>query len=202
MVEAFFNNLGFGNDFFGIIIIPILIFFARILDVSINTIRIIFVMSGKKYIATILGFIESLIWLVAIGQIFKHMDNIYCYVAYPAGFASGIFIGMKIEEKIALGKVVIRVITSENLTPITHFLESNSFKYSIVSSESKEGKEKLLFAVLKRDRVPEMLDELRVNLPKAFYTIESVKSASEAGMLIEKPSRRGIGAWLTSVKRR
>ncbi len=201
-MESLFNQLGFSSEFFGLVIVPILIFFARILDVSINTVRIIFVMSGKKYVATLLGFMESLIWLLAIGQIFKHMDNIYCYIAYPAGFAGGILVGMLIEEKIALGKVIIRIITPEDLTQVTKFLLDKKFRYSIVSAQSNEGDEKLLFAVLKRDHVPEMLEELRLYLPKAFYTIESVKSASEAGVLTEKPSRRGIGTWLTSVKRK
>ena len=201
-MEEFFGSLGIDSETFGLVVVPILIFFARILDVSINTIRIIFVMGGKKYIATALGFLESLIWLLAIGQIFKHMDNFYCYVAYPAGFAGGIWVGMMIEEKIALGKVIIRVITSEDLTKVTDYLNLKNFRFSIVEAKSNEGKEKLLFAVLKRDHVTEMLDELKTYLPKAFYTIESVKSASEAGMLLDKPSRRGIGGWLTSVKRK
>lgn len=201
-METFFETLGIGNEAFGLIVVPILIFFARILDVSINTIRIIFVMSGKKYIATLMGFLESLIWLLAIGQIFKHMDNVYCYIAYPAGFAGGIFIGMLIEEKIALGKVIIRVITAENLDSIIAYLNKHQFRFSVVSAESNEGKENLLFAVLKRDHVPVILDEIKRHLPKAFYTIESVKSASETGILTEKPSRRGIGAWLTSVRRK
>ena len=190
------------TDYFALIVVPVLIFFARIVDVSINTVRIIFVMSGKKYIATILGFLESLIWLVAIGQIFKHMDNIYCYVAYPAGFAGGILVGMWIEEKIALGKVIVRVITADDLNPVKAFLNEHDFRFSIVETESNVGRESLLFAVLKRDRIPEFLDALKMHMPKAFYTIESVKSANEAGLLTEKPSRRGIGTWLTSVRRK
>lgn len=201
-MEVLANIFGVDDETFGLVVVPILIFFARILDVSINTVRIIFVMSGKKYISTFLGFLESLIWLLAIGQIFKHMDNVYCYIAYPAGFAGGIFVGMLIEEKIALGKVIIRIITAENLLNVTSYLNKKGFRFSIVAAESNEGKESLLFAVLKRDHVPEMLEEIRVHLPKAFYTIESVKSASEAGLLADKPSRRGIGAWLTSVKRK
>jgi uncharacterized protein YebE (UPF0316 family) len=201
-MENFFGSMGIGSETFGLVIVPLLIFFARILDVSINTIRIIFVMSGKKYISTLLGFFESLIWLMAIGQIFKHVDNVYSYIAYPAGFACGIFVGMLIEEKIALGKVIIRIITAEDLIQVKAFLVGNNFRYSIVSASSEQGDEKLLFAVLKRDHVQKMLHEVKVHLPKAFYTIESVKSASEAGLLAEKPSRRGLGSWLTSVKRK
>ncbi|UII24326.1 DUF5698 domain-containing protein [Fulvivirga ligni] len=179
-----------------------MIFFARICDVSINTLRIIFVMSGKKMVSTLLGFFESLIWLLAIGQIFQHIDNVYSYIAYPAGFACGILVGMLIEERLALGKVVVRIITSDDLSGILEYIHKKNIRYSIVSSETRAGEEKLLFTVQNRDNLSEFLDHMQESLPKAFYTVESVKNASESGILVEKPSRRGIGTWLTSVRRK
>ena len=100
-MKEFFLSYGISEWTFSYILLPFLIFFARILDVSINTIRIIFVMNGRKGISTFLGFFESLIWLLAIGQIFQNIDNPASYIAYPLGFASGIFVGMFIEEKLA-----------------------------------------------------------------------------------------------------
>lgn len=201
-MEQFFAEYGIGSELFRILVLPLLIFVARILDVAINTIRIIFVMTGRKLISTILGFFESLIWLLAIGQIFQHIDNVYSYIAYPSGFAVGILVGMMIEERLALGKVVVRIISAEDLTNIIDYLQKQNMRYSIVSGESEGGEEKLLFTVLKRDNLPVLLNKVQENLPKAFYTVESVKSASESGLLAEQPSRRGIGAWLTSVKRK
>lgn len=201
-MEEFFNSLGISNELFAMVVLPLLIFCARILDVSINTVRIIFVMTGRKGVSTILGFLESLIWLLAIGQIFKHMDNVYSYIAYPAGFAAGIYVGMRIEEKLALGKVVIRIITSEDTKSIVEYLHKYRYRYSIISGESDLGEEKILFTVVKRENLPDLKAKLAEELPSAFYTVESVKSASETGLLEEKPSRRGIGAWLGSVKRK
>ncbi|ELR69783.1 hypothetical protein C900_04630 [Fulvivirga imtechensis AK7] len=201
-MEQFFAEYGIGSETFRIIILPLLIFIARILDVSINTIRIIFVMSGRKFVSTILGFFESLIWLLAIGQIFQHIDNVYSYIAYPAGFAMGILVGMLIEERLALGKVVVRIISSEDLSGLLSVLQKQNVRYTMVSAESDSGEEKLLFTVLMRDNLPLFIEEIQRHAPKAFYTIESVKSASEAGILAEQPSRRGIGAWLTSVRRK
>ena len=184
------------------ILLPLFIFFARILDVSINTIRIIYVLAGKKYIATILGFFESLIWLLAIRQIFNHLDNMYSYIAYPAGFACGILVGMKIEERIALGKLIIRIISKESITPFKNYLIENDLRFSLIQSEGAAGEECILFTVIKREQLSELEDVLRKHVPNAFYTVESVKAANEAGLMPERPSRRGIGTWLTSVKRK
>ncbi len=83
------------------------------MDVSINTIRIIFMLQSKKAISTFLGFFESLIWILAISQIFQNITSWPTYLAYASGFASGIFVGMIIEEKLAIGRVVVRVITRQ-----------------------------------------------------------------------------------------
>ena len=152
--------------------------------------------------ATILGFFESLIWLIAIRQIFNHLDNIYSYIAYPAGFACGILVGMKIEERIALGKLIIRIISNENIDHFKKYLIDNNLRYSIIGSEGVAGQETILFTVIKRENLEQLEKVLQRDMPGSFYTVESVKSAVETNLLSEKPSRRGIGAWLTSVKRK
>ena len=202
MADFIIENLNINPTIFSYVILPLLIFLARIADVSINTIRIIFVMNGNKFISTILGFFESLIWLIAIGQIFQHLNNWVSYVAYPGGFASGILVGMLIEERMALGKVVVRAITSENLTCILAYMVKNDLRYTVISGESATGKENILFTVVKRDQLQSLIEEFNHCLPQAMYTVESVKKASETGILAETPSRRGIGSWLTSEKRK
>jgi uncharacterized protein YebE (UPF0316 family) len=202
-MESFINNnLGIDYTIFSYVVLPLLIFLARVTDVSINTVRIIFVMSGHKFISTLLGFIESLIWLLAIGQIFQHLNNWVSYIAYPGGFAIGILVGMIIEERLALGKVVVRAITSENLSDIRSYLELKDIRYTIVSGETARGEERILFTVVKRDELDSVIQKFNEHIPQAFYTIESVKKASEQGILAETPSRRGIGSWLGSVKRK
>ncbi|MFZ5970134.1 MAG: DUF5698 domain-containing protein [Bacteroidota bacterium] len=115
-MEYFFvDKLGVTDGVFSFVILPFLIFFARICDVSINTVRIIYMLGGRRYTATLLGFFEAFIWLLVIREIFKHLDNWLCYVAYPAGFAMGIFVGMIIEERIAYGKVIVRIITRKEV---------------------------------------------------------------------------------------
>lgn len=202
METFFYEQLGINPTIFNYVLLPLLIFLARIADVSINTVRIIFVMSGHKFISTFLGFFESLIWLIAIGQIFQHLNNWVSYIAYPGGFAMGILVGMLIEERLALGKVVVRAITSEDLSQVRNYMMNKEIRYTVITGESATGIESILFTVVKRDQLQELIDEFNRSLPQALYTVESVKKSSETGILTETPSRRGIGTWLRSVKRK
>lgn len=202
METFFYEQLGINPTIFNYVLLPLLIFLARIADVSINTVRIIFVMSGHKFISTLLGFFESLIWLIAIGQIFQHLNNWVSYIAYPGGFAMGILVGMLIEERLALGKVVVRAITSEDLSQVRNYMMNKEIRYTVITGESATGIESILFTVVKRDQLQELIDEFNRSLPQALYTVESVKKSSETGILTETPSRRGIGTWLRSVKRK
>ncbi|MDD1699528.1 MAG: DUF5698 domain-containing protein, partial [Methanoregula sp.] len=109
MAESFISP-----EIFTYVIIPLLIFCARICDVSLGTIRVIFISKGIKYLAPIIGFFEVIIWLLAIGQVMNNLTNFVAYGAYGAGFASGTYIGMLIEEKISLGLTSVRIITKKD----------------------------------------------------------------------------------------
>ena len=201
-MEGFFTQtLGISENVFSYVLLPCLIFLARITDVSINTIRIIYVLGGRRFTATMLGFFESFIWLMAIRQIFEHLDNWICYIAYPAGFALGIFIGMIIEERIAYGKVIVRIITRKDVKDLINFLNSKKFRYTHVNAEGPDGHENLVFTVLERESLEVLLYKLKDILPTAFYTIEKVNRATEVGTLVEETSRWSITTWLRSVIR-
>lgn len=201
-MDSFFTEtLGFSDEIFSYLILPLLIFLARICDVSISTIRIIYMLGGRRYASTILGFFEAFIWLMAIRQIFQHLDNWVCYVAYPAGFASGIFVGLLIEERIAYGKVIVRIITRKDVTELLSFLNANRFRFTRVNAEGPDGNENLVFTVLERERLEDLLSKLKEILPTAFYTIEKVKAAGDGGTLPEEQGRWGMIAWLRSMAR-
>jgi uncharacterized protein YebE (UPF0316 family) len=201
-MESFFTDtLGFSSDIFSFLILPLLIFLARICDVSINTIRIIYMLGGRRLTATLLGFFEAFIWLLVIREIFKHLDNWLCYVAYPAGFACGIFVGMIIEEKIAYGKVIVRIITRKDVTQLIQYLNMQHFRFTKVNAEGPDGNETLVFTVLERERLDELLNKLKELIPTAFYTIEKVKAAAESGALPEERGGLRIFTWLRGVIR-
>lgn len=201
-MESFFTDtLGVTSNIFSFLILPLLIFVARICDVSINTIRIIYMLGGRRLTATLLGFFEAFIWLLVIREIFKHLDNWLCYVAYPAGFACGIFVGMIIEEKIAYGKVIVRIITRKEVRQLIQYLNTQQFRFTKVEAEGPDGKENLVFTVLDRERLDDLLNTLKELIPTAFYTIEKVKAAAESGALPEERGGLRIFTWLRGVIR-
>jgi uncharacterized protein YebE (UPF0316 family) len=178
-MQAYFESFGISVELFNYIIMPLLIFFARVSDVSINTLRIMFMLNGKKKIAPLLGFFEALIWLLAIGQIFQNINNPMSYLAYASGFAMGTFVGMTIEEKLALGRVLVRVITPTPMPELIEYMKEKNFRFTSVGAEGRFGKVNLLFTVMKRDALTEFIGKVKTYNDKAFYTIESVKRISE-----------------------
>lgn len=200
MEHFFYENFGISGNVLNYVIIPLLIFLARIGDVSLSTIRIIFVMGGKKNIAPILGFFEALIWLLAIGQIISNIDNAISYLAYASGFAAGTYVGMYIEERLAIGRVVLRLITKEPVHELVAFLNDNDYRYSILDAEGKTGKVNVVFLVLKRDNLDHLTNGINIYHPKAFYTIEGVKMVNEAGP--SDKASKGIGLRWLQLKRK
>ncbi|WP_296622069.1 DUF2179 domain-containing protein [Marivirga sp.] len=178
-MQEFFTELGFSNNIFAFVILPLLIFIARVADVSIGTMRVILVMQGKKGLAPLLGFFESLIWLLAIGQIFKHIDNPVSYISYATGYAFGTYIGIIVEEKMALGRVVVRVITSLPANNLIDYLEKKNHRYSNIDATGNDGKVNIIFTVVKRNTLKELIPKINEYNPKAFYTIEGVKKVSD-----------------------
>ncbi|GIV36973.1 MAG: UPF0316 protein [Cyclobacteriaceae bacterium] len=201
-MESFFTEtLGLPEQMFSYVVLPLLIFLARITDVSINTIRIIYVLGGRKLTATLLGFFESFIWLMAIRQIFEHMDNWISYVAYPAGFATGIWVGMLIEERIAYGKVIVRIITRKDVSELTAYLREHEYRHTRVQAVGLEGPENLIFTVLPRENLDNLLQWLRKKLPTAFFTVEKVNRAAESGAVVQESARWSIASWLKERRR-
>jgi uncharacterized protein YebE (UPF0316 family) len=90
-MKEFFENIGVSETVFAYVVIPALIFLARVCDVSINTVRIIFVMHGKKFLAPMLGFFEAFIWLMAIRQIITNIDAFYSYLPMREGLLRALF---------------------------------------------------------------------------------------------------------------
>lgn len=178
-MQELLESLGVSQSLFDYLVMPLFIFLARVVDVSINTLRIMFVLNGKKTMAPLLGFFEALIWLIAIGQIFQNINNPLSYIAYAGGYAMGTYIGMVIEERLALGRVLVRIITPEALPELVDYMKEKEYRFTSVGAEGRFGKVILMFTVIKRERLKEFIGKLRESNEKAFYTIESVKRISE-----------------------
>lgn len=174
METSFFNS-----NTFGYILLPIMIFLARICDVSIGTMRIIFVSKGKKNIAPLLGFFEVLIWIIVISKIMQNLNNYINYIAYAAGFATGNLVGMIIEEKLAVGVQMIRVFTYQRGTELLQLLNKKGYGATGVEAEGAHEKVKLIYTIVHRNDLDKVLRIINEFNPKAFYTIEDVKTIRE-----------------------
>jgi uncharacterized protein YebE (UPF0316 family) len=169
----------FDSNLFTYGLLPLLIFLARICDVSIGTLRIIFVSKGKKYIAPLLGFFEVLIWITAISKIMQNLDNYVNYIAYAAGFASGNFVGMIIEERLAMGIQMIRIFTHEEGPALVQILNSNGYGATFVEAQGAREKVHLIYTIVQRNELNNVLGVIDNFNPKAFYTVEDVKAVNE-----------------------
>jgi len=167
------------SDLFVWIILPFLIFISRILDVSIGTMRLIFVSKGFRYIAPVLGFFEVIIWLLAISQIMQNLNNIMCYIAYGLGFAMGNYMGIILEEKMAIGSVLLRVIPQKDTNELINYLRDHEYGVTSVEIEGMKGKNRMIFSIIKRKHVKEYIDMVLKFNPNAFYTIEDIKAIKE-----------------------
>ncbi len=168
-----------GSWFFTWIALPVLIFFSRIVDQSVGTLRMIFVAKGMKNLVPALAFFESLIWLLAIGQIMQHLDNWLCYVAYAGGFAMGNYVGMKLDERLSLGNVIIRIIVKNGALELIAYLRQQKFGLTVVDAEGATGPVKVLFSIVKRKDAPNVIKIINEFDPHSFYTIEEVRSVNE-----------------------
>ena len=167
------------SDLFTWVILPFLIFLSRIADQSIGTMRLIFLSKGYRYIAPMLGFFEVIIWLIAVSQIMKHLDNALCYVAYGAGFAMGNFIGMTLEERISIGTVLIRIIPSMHTEELIAALRKKDFGLTTVEAQGSRGEVKIFISIINRKDLKEYISTINNINPNAFYTIEDVKTVNQ-----------------------
>lgn len=159
--------------------LPLLIFFARIADQSVGTLRLIFLARGMKFWAPILGFFEVIIWILAVGQIISDLTNVVAIVAYGAGFATGNYIGMMIDEKLSIGTVIVRVIPKNDSSELIASLSEQNFGLTIMDAEGSRGPVKIIFSIIKRKDLPAFVSLLNTHHPNAFYTVEDVRAVTE-----------------------
>lgn len=159
-------------------VLPVLIFAARVTDVTIGTLRIVFLSRGMKILAPLCGFFEVLIWLMAIGQIMQNLDSWVNYVAYAGGFATGNYVGLWVEGKLAMGLVSLWVITHKDASALIERLRTEDFGVTTVAARGVQGLVRIVIIVTKRRDLPHLIDMLKEHNPKAFITINDIRSVT------------------------
>jgi len=157
-------------------LLPLIIFFGRICDVTLGTLRIIFVSKGEKNKAPIVGFIEVFIWVVVISQIFSNATNIFAYIAYAAGYATGNYVGILVENKIGFGYQLFRIYTKKDGGELMKMLHEKGFGSTWIKGTGAISEVSIIESVVSR-RVEKNIVEIIHNFdPDTFYLIEDIRS--------------------------
>ena len=167
-----------GFDYYSWIILPLIIFGSRICDVSFGTLRSVFVSRGFRNIAPIVGFFEVLIWIIVVKQVMSGVNNWACYLAWASGYATGSYIGLGIEERLALGLQVVRIITNQDCSELQSALAAGGHGITIVDAQGAKGPVKMIFTIVKRKNVSDVEVLIHKHNPSAFYSVEDVKDSS------------------------
>lgn len=170
-----------GFEWYSWVVLPLLILLSRVCDVTLGTLRIIFISRGLRKLAPFLGFFEVLIWIVIIGQLVQHLHSVTAYICYAAGFAIGNFVGMWIEERLALGTFILRTMVPENGSDLVKKIHDAGFGVTSVDAQGSLGPIKIIYTVVKRRDVNQVLTIIHTHAPTAFVTTEEVRS-SERGI--------------------
>lgn len=165
------------SELFSWAILPLLIVLARIIDVTLGTLRIIFVSRGDRTIAPILGFFETLIWIVVISQLMQNLNNPLTYFAYALGFALGNYIGIRAEDKLAMGNLVVRLFVTKGEDELMKKIIDAGFGVTSIKGKGATNEVTVLYSLIKRKSVDSFLEIINVSEEKIFYSVESAKEA-------------------------
>jgi uncharacterized protein YebE (UPF0316 family) len=177
--------------------LPILIFLARIVDVSVGTMRIMMVIEGRRAIAATLGFIEVAVWILAVGGALAYLDNPLAIIGYAGGFAAGVYVGMLIEHRLKMGYRVVRAINIDRSIHLAAAMRERGWRATKVHGEGRDGEVEIVFSAVRRRRLKEMLALINELAPDAWVTVERVEMSinGDADPVPRVPFARLGGLW-------
>ena len=159
-------------------LLPVLIFFARVLDVSIGTMRIVFLSRGMRLMAPVFGFFEVLIWLMAISRIMGNLTSWVNYVAYASGFAAGNYVGMYLENRLAMGLLSVMIITPDDASALVRMFKDRRFGVTQVAGQGAQGEVRVIYVIIKRRDLAQVSRMLAEHRPDAFVVVNDIRSAA------------------------
>lgn len=153
----------------------LLIFFVRIIDVSLGTVRTMILIRGHKLVGSIIGFIEITVWFLVVRSALTEATNYWIVFAYSAGFATGNFVGTFIEEQLAIGNASIQVITRGIREDLVKKIRDAGFAVSTVKTEGKESTNLLLIIEINRKKIEQVKSIIREVAPDSFVTVSDIR---------------------------
>jgi uncharacterized protein YebE (UPF0316 family) len=168
--------------------LPILVFIAETTVVTLSTVRTIFIARGKKLPAACLGFFEVSIWLFAISQIMSNLSRLDCYIAFASGFSLGNYLGVSIEQKLALGNVVVNITTRKDPSGLVDSLKSAQYGVTLLPAQGATGPVQVVHTVIKRKDLPHVVTLIKRFDAKAFYAVNDLQATAQ-GISPAPPNR-------------
>jgi uncharacterized protein YebE (UPF0316 family) len=151
------------------------IFALRVGDMSLDTLRLLFVVRGRKWVAWALGFCQSVIFVIAITSVLQNLDNPLNIIGYAAGFATGNVVGMLIEERLAIGHVKLSIVSSGRGPALAQALREAGFAVTEIPARGKDGMVSMLSVSVKRKDVARAERVVRNTDAEAFVIAEDVR---------------------------
>jgi uncharacterized protein YebE (UPF0316 family) len=157
------------------ILVALGIFALRVGDMSLDTIRVLFVVRGRKKLAWILGFLQSLIFVIAISSVLTNLKNPLSILGYAAGFATGNVVGMLIEERLAIGFIQLTIVSPKRGSAVAEMLRQHGYAVTELSGRGLSGMVSILNVSVMRKQLVEVEMLIREADPEAFVTVEEVR---------------------------
>jgi uncharacterized protein YebE (UPF0316 family) len=154
----------------------LLIFSLRVVDVSIDTVRIVFLIQGRRWLAGGLGLVQAFVFIFAVAQVLRDLDDPARMVGYAVGFATGTVLGSSIERWIGMGQAIIRVIVPFDTPQVASTLRASGFGVTVIGAEGLQGPVRVTLVVVPRRRTADAIRLIRRVNPEAFVTIESTSA--------------------------
>ena len=167
---------------------PLFIYFLRITDVSLDTLRVLFIVRNKKLLVPLIGFVEVSIWVFAVAVVVRNLASPLHIIAYAGGFATGNFIGMLLEERLALGLATVRTMVKHGGAELATTLREGNFAVTEMDGRGRDGPVEVLYSVITRRRVAPYIETVRRVAPDSFLVVEEPRLI-RGGFLF--PLRRG-----------
>ena len=174
-----------------------LIFFARVIDVTLGTLRTVWIVEGRRWSVFLLGFIEILVWIFAVSEVMQKMDNPMYAMFYALGFATGNYVGITLERYLAYGEQIVRIF-SRHGNILAQAFRNLDFGVTVFRGDGRDSQIDMCFIETRRRRVREIVKLARELDPKCFYVIDTVQVASTAKPA-EAPSPTG---WRAILKKK
>ncbi len=179
----------------GPVLTSLVIFVAEVCVVAIGTTRTIFVARGLKTPAALLGLFECSIWLFAVGQVFQNLGNLGCSAAYAGGFSLGNYLGVLLEEKLAVGSVLLRVITHRDAAPLVRDLAAADYGVTRLDGLGAVGPVQVVLTVVQRRRLGRVIAIIKRFDPNTFYSVDALQSAAAGVFPLRRACPRGLLPW-------